>query len=433
PSYAWGHLQTWTENPRPDGIFPSHVTPAGQQGGQYTDWIGSTAWDVYTVHPDRALLARVADPVARNAEAWRTVYGNGGSGLLRVDSHWWTGMEWQPSFFSFAGYQTGGGAGTDPSKMTPLYRVDLTAYVFGDAQAAGRIYRELGRANDAEWVDFEAENVRAGAMSYLWNRDTHWFQSRRAEDPRPAAALGPLSPTREIIGLYPFYFDLPRRNSGFEAAWAQVFDPDQFWTKWPLASVSKDCPAYSQNGWPVGPGGSGCMWNGPTWPHANSIVLTAMANMLRDYGPSAVTRERLYALFHSFTMAQFKDGDMRYPWTGEYYNGDTGEWKTPQRDYNHSTWIDPLVRDLIGIVPRADSVLEIDPLLPDHAWSYYALDGQAYHGHDVTIAWDRGGGHVAPGVHGYAVFLDGKPIYHGDHPAHIRYDMSAQRLLPMPN
>ena len=117
PSYAWGHLQTWTENARPDGIFPSHVTPKGQQGGQYTDWIGSTAWDVFTVHPDRARLAAVADPVARNAVGWRNVYGWKGSPLLVVDSHWWTGMEWQPSFFSFAGYQTGGGAGTDPTRL----------------------------------------------------------------------------------------------------------------------------------------------------------------------------------------------------------------------------------------------------------------------------------------------------------------------------
>ncbi len=75
PSYAWGPVQTWTENPRPDGVFPSHISPKGQEGGQYTDWIGSTAWDAYLVHPDKTLLSAVADPVARNAEAWRKVYG----------------------------------------------------------------------------------------------------------------------------------------------------------------------------------------------------------------------------------------------------------------------------------------------------------------------------------------------------------------------
>jgi hypothetical protein len=422
PSYAWGHLQTWTENPRPDGIFPSHITPKGQQGGQYTEWIASTAWDTYLVHPDRSLLAAVADPVAHNAEGWRKTYGWNDSPLLVVDSHWWTGMEWQPSFFSFANYQTGGGAGTDPSKMTPLRRVDLTAYNFGNAQTAANIYRELGRAEDAERLQKLADDTRDAMLSQMWDPATHWFHSLRASD-------NAKSPEKEIVGLYPFYFDLPPKDKGYEAAWDRVFDPAQFWTPWPLASVARDSPAYSQNGWPVGPGGSGCMWNGPTWPHANSLVMSAMANVLRHYGPSAVTRRNLLDLFTSFTHAQYKNSDPKLPWTGEFYNGDTGEWKTPQRDYNHSTWIDPLIRDLIGLVPRNDNTLEIDSLLPDNSWTHYILDGQAYRGHDVTVAWDQKGRHFAPDFKGYAVYLDGKEIFHAPRPVHFLYDMAARKAL----
>lgn len=422
PSYAWGHLQTWTDNPRPDGIYPSHVTPQGQQGGQYTDWITSQAWETYLVHPDKTLLARIADTLARNAEGWRRVYGWGDSPLLVVDSHWWTGMEWQPSFFSFAGYQTGGGAGTDKSKMTPLRRVDLTAYNFGNAQAVANIYRELGRREEAARLQNLADETRAAVLAQMWDSHTHWFHSLRASD-------NALSPTKEIIGLYPFYFELPPPRQGYEAAWSVALDPAQFWTAWPLASVSRECPAYSQTGWPVGPGGSGCMWNGPTWPHANSLVLTAMANTLRHYAPCALTRQKLLDLFTSFTRAQYMHQNPLYPWTGEYYNGDTGEWKTTQLDYNHSTWIDPLIRDLIGLVPRPDDTLEIDPLLPEGAWSYFVLDGQAYKGHDVTIAYDAQGGHVAPGFQGFAVYLDGKKIYHAARPAHVLYDMVGHKLL----
>jgi hypothetical protein len=425
PSYTWGQLQTWTENARPDGIFPSHVTPKGQQGGQYTDWIASTAWDAYMVHPDRSLLAAVADPVARNAEGWRKIYGWKDSPLLVVDSHWWTGMEWQPSFFSFAGYRTGGGAGTDPARMTPLRRVDLTAYNFGNAQSAANIYRELGRAEDAERLRKLAEETREAVLAQMWDPTTRWFHSLRASD-------NAMSPDKEIIGLYPFYFDLPPAGKGYEAAWADAVDPAQFWTAWPLASVAKDCPAYAQNGWPVGPGGSGCMWNGPTWPHANSLVMSAMANVLRHYGKSAVTRAKLLELFRSFTLAQYRNGEFNTPWTGEYYNGDTGAWKTSQRDYNHSTWIDPLIMDLIGLVPRADETLEVDSLLPDGAWSHYILDGQSYRGHDVTIAWDEQGGHFAPGFKGYAVYLDGRQIFHAPRPAHVIYDMAKARLNPPP-
>ncbi len=423
PSYAWGHLQTWTDNIRPDGIYPSSATVAGNTSGQYTDWITSTAWDAHLTHPDRALLGRVVNALDRNAEGWRNVYGLDGSPLLVVDSHWWTGMEWQPSFFAFADYRTGGGAGTDPTKMTPLRRVDLTAYNFGNAQAVAKIYRELGQTQNAERMQRLADDTRAAVLAQMWDDKSHWFYSLRASD-------GVKAPTKEIIGLYPFYFDLPTPGKGYEDVWRVALDPAQFWTTWPLASTAKDCPAYAQNGWPIGPGGSICMWNGPSWPHANSIVLTAMANTLRHYGPSALTKEKLFALFNSFTRVQYRAQDARYPWTGEFYNGDTGEWKTTQRDYNHSTWVDPLISDLIGLVPRPDDTLEIDSLLPANAWAYYVLDGQAYRGHDVTVAYDKAGGHVAPNFKGYAVYLDGREIYHGDRPARVLYDMKAGKSLP---
>jgi hypothetical protein len=90
----------------------------------------------------------------------------------------------------------------------------------------------------------------------------------------------------------------------------------------------------------------------------------------------------------SFTKAQFQNQNFEYPWTGEYYNGDTGQWKTLERDYNHSTWLDILIPDLLGLVPRDDDVIEIDPLLPSTALSYFILDGQRYHGHDLTLVWD---------------------------------------------
>lgn len=417
PSYAWGHVQTWTDNPRPDGIFPSHVTPKGQQGGKYTDWITSTAWDAYLVHPNKAVLEKIADTLAQNVAGWRNVYGWGKSPLLVVDDHWWTGMEWQPSFFSFVGYRT-----DTKQVQTPLRRVDLTAYNFGNAQAVANVFREIGRETDVTRMQRVAEETRNAVLAEMWNSDTHWFHSLRASD-------NVKSPTKEIIGLYPFYFDLPPSGKGYEKAWEVALDPDQFWTKWPLASVSKDCPAYAQNGWPVGPGGSGCMWNGPSWPHANSLVLSAMANVLRHYGPSAVTKEKLYALFRSFTAAQYRNQDVLYPWTGEYYNGDTGAWKTVQRDYNHSTWIDPLISDLIGIVPRPDSILEIDPLLPEGAWTHFLLDDQFYKGRDVTVVFDPQGNHYAPSVKGFAVYLNGKKIYQGERPTKVLYDMVGHRLL----
>ena len=134
---------------------------------------------------------------------------------------------------------------------------------------------------------------------------------------------------KEVIGVYPFYFGMVPWGKGYESAWSSIIDPKQFWTKWPVASASRECPAYSQQNWPGDGRAAGCMWNGPTWPHANSLVMTAMARTLRatrdqKVSGSPLKREHLWELFSSFTKAQFRNQDLLYPWTGEFYNGDTG-------------------------------------------------------------------------------------------------------------
>jgi hypothetical protein len=398
PSYWEGHLRTFAHNERPDGVYPSHVTPAGQKGGQYTDWITAAALDGYLVHPDRKLLEEVADLLAANARGWDKVYAHPGTHLLVVDSHWWTGMEWQPSFFSFSGYKTDPGNRAMPKVNTPLMRIDLTAYNYGNARAVARVYDLLGDREKARAFADLAARTKDDLQKHMWDAGGHFFYSLRASD-------GKKADVKEVIGVYPFYFDLPDAGRGYERAWESLLDPKQFWTRWPVASASEQCPAYSQTGWPHDPAsGTACMWNGPTWPHANSLVMSAMANTLRHYPPCALKREHLWELFRSFTRAQYRDGDRARPWTGEYYNGDDGSWKTAERDYNHSTYNDVLLGDLLGLVPRADDVLEIDPLLPAGALDRFALDGQAYHGHRVSLRWDAKG----PQGGRFEVWIDGQ-------------------------
>lgn len=399
PSYWQGHLRTFCEAIRPNGIFRNYVSPAGGGGRQYTDWIASTAWDGFCVHPDRQFLADVAPALSKNVEGWKKVFDRDDDYLLVVDSHWWTGMEWQPSFFFFNNYRT------EKRGEADLERVDLTSYNYGNAANLARIYEVLGEGALAERFRRFAEKTKAAVQAKMWDPKSRFFYSLRWNDDAKAWV-------KEIVGIYPFYFSMPDRGKGFEAAWEHIINPKEFWTRWPVASASQDCPAYSQTGWPIGPGGSGCMWNGPTWPHANSLVLTAMARTLRQYGKCSLTRRHLYELFRSYTMAQYRNQDFDFPWTGEYYNGDTGKWKTEQRDYNHSTYNDVLIEVLIGLVPRPDDTLLVDPLLPEGRWDHFLLDGQAYHGRDVTVVWDAPDGRDYYGdeFEGFALYVDGRRV-----------------------
>ena len=103
------------------------------------------------------------------------------------------------------------------------------------------------------------------------------------------------------------------------------------------------------------------------------------------------------------------------PYIGEYHDELTGAWLITgakaerSRYYNHSTFADLVIGGLIGIVPRDDAILELDPLLPGEAWDWFCLDGVPYHGHTLTIIWDRDGEHFRRGA-GFSVWVDRKQL-----------------------
>jgi len=62
---------------------------------------------------------------------------------------------------------------------------------------------------------------------------------------------------------------------------------------------------------------------------------------------------------------------------------------------------------LIGLRPRADQVIEVNPLIPQEKWDWFCLDNVLYHGKILTIVWDKTGEHYKKGK-GLQVFVDGK-------------------------
>ena len=59
------------------------------------------------------------------------------------------------------------------------------------------------------------------------------------------------------------------------------------------------------------------------------------------------------------------------------------------RYYNHSTFNDLMITGLIGLRPRMDNTVEVNPLIPEGKWDYFCLDNVLYHGRNLTILWDK--------------------------------------------
>ena len=65
-----------------------------------------------------------------------------------------------------------------------------------------------------------------------------------------------------------------------------------------------------------------------------------------------------------------------------------------------------MIAGLCGVVPQADGAIVVKPLAPA-AWDWWCVDGVRYHGHDLTVLFDRDGTRYGRGK-GLVVLVDGK-------------------------
>jgi hypothetical protein len=169
--------------------------------------------------------------------------------------------------------------------------------------------------------------------------------------------------------------------------------------------------------------GDDCQWNGPAWPFATTITLKALANVLHEYRQDAIGKDEYFRLLQSYAASQHRklDDGRVIPWIDEDQNPLTGEWIARAKKirkpgfydrgafYNHSGFADLVITGLAGLRPRADDVVEVNPLLPAGKWEWFCLDRVPYHGQTLTIVWDKSGRRFGKGK-GLGIFARGKEI-----------------------
>lgn len=401
-------------------------------GKFYTNWISAAAWEALLVRPEESTLRRLAPAMLADLKGTLAAFDPDGDLLPAPPSHWRTGMEWQPSFFYFSGYRTPEGEGEEAR----LERVDFASYLWANARAASLAAAKAGDADGAKRAAEIADKVRAAVLAKMWVREegkgkvpgAPFFFSIREDDDAPALV-------REIVGFYPYAFGLvPEGDERYRGGLRPLLDRSAFATPVPVATVERSCPAYSPHPstWPVGKGGSRCTWNGPVWPHANSLALRALVEGICRYEEPGLPRSAVWEFLRAYTLMQLEGGDPGRPLTLEYYDAQSGE-GVGCLDYFHSTYNDLIIRCVAGLVPRDDDVIELDPLVEQ--WDHFAFEGIPYRGHRLDIVWQRpvlgtaGRELPYPGVpDGYCVYLDGRLAVSFPFLTKARYDMKTGRV-----
>ena len=320
-----------------------------------------------------------------------------------------TGFRPERGLFDFAADHEG----TEYALSSEGARPMVNAAMWAEATAIAKLADLAGGRALAESFSAKAAGLASAIKARLWNRDKKFFVS--------LAVDGRQDDVVELHGYAPFYFGMPL--VGYEAAWEPLLSEEGFGASHGLTFPARNTPGFNPG---IDYGRHECLWDGPSWPYATSIALTALYRSLQKgmdlpVGPQDFARLlKQYAAQH----VRVREDGAVVPWIDENLHPFTGEWISrgvlieqarrrgmpvaiPERgkDYNHSTFCDLVISGLCGIVPHLDGSLDIAPLA-DADWDWWGLDGVRYHGHDVAVAWDRDGSHFGVGK-GLFVFIDG--------------------------
>lgn len=346
----------------------------------FSSWTADALYNYYLLSGDLSFVKEMLPDLEKDYQRWEAE--------RRKD----TGMFWQEDVKDGMEEQISGGRRVKNERPT------INSYMYGNAMAISKMAALTGNDGWAKLYQAKADTIKKLVEVKLWNKESQFFETVKE--------AGGFAKVREQIGYLPWYFNLP--DAGYETAWEEVKKEDGFLAPFGLTTAEQRHEAFRSHGC------CQCEWDGAVWPFATSQTLTAMANLLNHYQQNVVDDSIYFDLLETYVESQYYRGR---PYVGEYLDETTGYWlkgdQERSRYYNHSSFNDLMITGLVGLRPRTDAKVEVNPLLPADKWDWFCLDNVLYHGKTITIAWDKNGDKYGLGK-GLFVLADGKLIGHSE-------------------
>ena len=393
----------------------------GAQPRSYSNWYGDAMWAAYLVLGDTAVLRTVLPHMEAQYAGWVAERYDPAHGMFFWDGlH--DGMEVNINSRLTDDEQTG----------APGYRPTLNSYLYADALAISRTAAILGDSAKAKAYAERAAGLKERVQAELWDQPREFFLHQFARDER--GGIKAKSRTyetgkyagnphgREEIGFVPWQFNLP--DPGYEAAWRFLMDSSYFFAPFGPTTAERNDPQFY-----VSP--RCCVWSGNSWPYATTQTLVALANVLNNYEQPYVSKADYFRLLQTYTLTQRREGR---PYIAEAADPFTGSWDGHNTFYHsehyfHSGYVDLIITGLVGLRPRDDDTLEVNPLAPDD-WPYFALDDVLYRGHRVSVVWDRDGSRYGRGA-GLSLYVDGRRVASAPRIERLKARLARRALPPL--
>lgn len=344
------------------------------KGSPFCNFMVWAVYQMYLVDGDLEFIKEMLPLMKKCVDGNTKVYGASNDYLQIEVKHSRTGKEFQPSYWYFTEYSVDR---KNKSLVTPLKRMDTSIYHYLNTVGLAKMMEAAGEAEAVYYQEF-ADTLAKQINEKTWDEETKFYYDLHHETDEKAFV-------KNIVGFYPHWAEI----TGEEhlAALEYLFDEEYFNTGSVFATTSKDAePGYAPNGAWMGylKSRDGCMWNGPSWPYTNGIMLDMLGKQTKANDHKY--DEQFAHFLREYSLQHYKERNLHYPYIVEQYHGVTGESMSDEPDYNHSYYLELLIAHVAGLRVETDKVI-IDPV--DVGLKYFKLDNVQVRGKKLSIAYSN--------------------------------------------
>ena len=373
-SYLQDYIKFW--------LYHADAGQSKARFHQFSSWIDDAVYANNLVKPDLNFMSSISAALDADYHQWET------------ERQLKSGLFWQFDV------KDGMEESVSGSRKEQNRRPSINSYMYGNAKALADIGTLTGNEQMHDKYTAKAAALKKLVQDSLWNSQSAFFETKMAKG-------ASLVQAREAIGFIPWDFNLPDDRAQYAKAWDALLDTAGFNAPWGITTAEQRNPTFRTRGT-----GHSCEWDGALWPFASSQTLKGLSNLLINYkNKGKMNADVFYTELLKYAASHTKNGK---PYIGEYQDEKTGEWlkgDNPRSSfYNHSTFCDLVINDLIGIKPRTDEVLEISPLIPKNKWDWFTLQNISYHGKSISLIWDKDGQKYQQGK-GFHIYVDGRKVF----------------------
>ncbi|MBD8080027.1 Ig-like domain-containing protein [Cellulosimicrobium arenosum] len=405
PAWSYGTWVSAGETAGAQGQYRDNPGDPANWSASHTQYISESAWQSYQIHGGPSSVAKTLGTYAERDTAGELATLDTNDNFL-LDTNWnaWTGNDADAVSFDWADGR--------------LDRAE-TAYVYSGAMAGAEALDVAGETDRADALRDTAQDVKDAVLDVLWDPEDDLLL-------HAVASTGEQVPWKEINNYYPYSVGLMPKpgdadyDDDYVEALRLFADDDEF----PIFPFFTANQADKAEAAAAGNPGSN------NFSVINSTVTFRMlSSVLRDYPTDYVTADWYKKLLYWNAWSHYQDdGDNRYPDQNEFWaDGSADPQGIGYRSWIHHTMLGTtnwtVVEDAMGLRPRTDAKIELDPI--DIDWDHFAATDLSYRDKDLAITWDAPGGERYYGddvPEGYSVFLDGELAFTADQLSHVVYD-----------